>query len=373
MNDSGHAGLRLLSFSAVRLRRGVLVASAFSLLAGCKDKDKGDAKEGSGAKPQVAANTVTAKIEPFTRTISVIGTVVARPGRYAALSAPSATRVSKVFVAVGERVAVNAPLVEFEQRAFASAADAARSALSAAERADERAQRLANEGIVPRKDAEQAAAELGKAKAEFVTAERALQLSVLRSPVNGVVTRMSAVIGAAADAGQVLVEIADPSAFDVVLSLGPTDAGAVHVGRKVHLTSGEKTRGDLLGDGFVASIAAAVDTVSRSVAVRVNVTSPARALRLGESVYGEIAVETRPNAVVIPVDALLPGDESGSFKVFVVDKAGTAHAQDVKVGGRTSSKVEIVEGLTGGESVVSQGAFAVQDSARVAKPVPVKP
>ena len=352
-------------------RRATLAVCAIPLVAaGCK-KGTEDAK--SATKPQVTANTVTAAIEPFTRTISAIGIVVSRPGRYAALSAPSATRIAKVYVSAGQRVSANAPLVEFEQGAFAAAASAAQSTLTAAERGNERAQRLATDGIVPRKEADQAASELGKARAEAVNARRALQLSVLRSPVSGVVTRMSAVMGAPADAGQVLVEVADPSALDVVLSLGPTEAGAVHVGRRVHLTAGEKTGGDPLGDGVVASISAAVDTLSRSVAVRVHVTAPARVLRLGESVYGEITVETRPNAVVIPVDALLPGDESGSYKVFVVDKAGTAHAQDVRVGGRTSTRIEIVEGLTGGETVVSQGAFAVQDSAKVAKPVPVKP
>ncbi|MDB4916243.1 MAG: efflux transporter, family, subunit, partial [Gemmatimonadetes bacterium] len=142
---------------------------------------------------------------------------------------------------------------------------------------------------------------------------------------------------------------------------------------RVHMTAGEKTGGDALGDGSVASVGATVDTTSRSVAIRVSVTSPRRTLRLGESVYGEIAVETRPRAVVIPVEALVPGDEAGSYKVFVVDKNGMAHAHDVKVGGRTATKVEIVEGLDGGETVVSQGAFGVQDSAKVTKPVPVKP
>ena len=125
--------------------------------------------------------------------------------------------------------------MEFEQVGFNAAANAAQAALTAAERSHERAQRLANEGIVPRKDAEQAAAELGKARTEAVTARRALQLSVLRSPVTGVVTKMTAVLGAPADAGQVLVEVADPSAFDVVLSLGPADAAAVHQIGRAHV------------------------------------------------------------------------------------------------------------------------------------------
>jgi biotin carboxyl carrier protein len=222
-----------------------LLTAALLLGTACK----GGEKETAAATPTVAASTVTAAIEPFTRTVPAIGKVVSRPGRYAALSAPSATRIARVYVSEGERVAAGSPLVEFEQVGFNAAASAAEAALTAAQRNYERASRLANEGIVPRKDAEQAAADLGKARTEAVSAQRAQQLSVLRSPVSGVVTKMTAVLGAPADAGQVLVEVADPSAFDVVLSLGPTDAGDVHPGSRVTLAAGEKTGGARHGYG----------------------------------------------------------------------------------------------------------------------------
>jgi RND family efflux transporter MFP subunit len=352
-------------------RGTALVCVALSTtLGGCR---KSDAAAEDTSKPVVTAKTAIASIEPFTRTTSAIGVVVARPGHYASLSAPAPTRVAKVYVAQGTRVGVGQPLVEFEQSQFVAAANAARAALTAAERNYERASRLANEGIVPRKDADMAAADLAKARNDYVTAQRAIQLSVLRSPVSGVVTRMTAVLGAPADPAQVLVEVADPSAFDIALSLGPTEAGSVRPGARVTVTAGEKAGGETLGVGNVASVGAAVDTGSRAVQIRVNVVSPSRVLRLGESVYGVIAVETRPNAVVIPVEALVPGDEPGSYKVFVVDKNGTAHARDVKVGGRTETKVEILEGLTGGETVVTQGAYGLADSAKVARPIPVKP
>lgn len=347
-----------------------LVVIVLGTLAGCK-KDE-PAVEGAAA-PVVAAKTVAATIEPFTHTISAIGTVVSRPGRYAALSAPVATRIARVYVTAGQRVSQGQPLVEFDQAGFNAAASGAQAALTAAERNFERATRLANEGIVPRKDAEQAAADLGKARSEAVTARRALELSVLRSPVSGVVTRMAAVLGASADPSQVLLEVADPSAFDVVLSLGPAQAGDVHQGSRVALSSGEKSGGDALGTGLVASVGAALDSASRSVAVRVTMSSTRRTLRLGESVYGEIATQVVPGAVVVPVEALVPGEEVGTYRVFVVDKGGTAMGRDVKVGGRTETKAEITAGLKGGELVVTQGAFAVQDSAKVAKPTSAVP
>lgn len=354
-----------------RSRSGASVATLLIACAvvACRGADATAEEE----TPVVAAKTAVASVEPFTRTLSAIGSVVGRPGRFAALSAPSPTRISRVYVAEGQRVSAGQPLVEFDQLPYLAAAGAANATLSAAERAHERALRLANEGIVPRKDAEAAAADLAKARSDAAAARRAAQLSVLRSPVSGVVTRMSAVLGAPADAGQVLVEVADPSAFDVVLSLGPSDASTVLPGERVTLSAGDRTGGEKIGEGRVASVGAAVDSASRAVQIRVTVTAPARPLRLGESVLGTIAVETHPNAVVVPVDALVPGDEPGSYRVFVVDKSGRARAHDVTVGGRTESRVEIASGLVGGETIVTKGAYGLSDSARVSRPLPVKP
>lgn len=352
------------------MKPGMLVGlTALQLLTSCKG---GTSDSEKTEQPVVAAQTVMAKVEPFTSIVTGMGSVIARPDHYAALSAPSATRVAKVHVSEGQRVSAGAPLVEFEQAEFNAAAAGAAAALSAAQKAYDRAQRLAAEGIVPRKDVEQAAADVAKARADAVAARRAQQLSILRSPVSGVVTRMSAVLGAPADAGQVLVEIADPSTFDVSLLLGPTEAGSVLPGARVRLFAGEKRGDEVLAEGRVLSVAAAIDSTTRSVAVRVGVSNGPRALLLGQSVFGEISVGTK-GAVVVPLEALVPGDEVGTYKVFVVDAKGIATSREVKVGGRTETKAEILDGLKGGETVVSQGAFAVQDSARVAKPVPVKP
>lgn len=346
---------------------GVLLALQ---IAGCR---RSDASPADTATPVVAATTARASIGPFTRMTAALGTVVARPGRYAALSAPSATRITRVYVSPGQRVAAGQSLVTFEQAQYAAAARAAESALDAAQRGYDRAVRLAGAGILPGKDVEAAASELARARNDALAARRAMRRSVLRSPLNGVVTRMDAVLGAPADAGQVLVEVVDPSAFDVVLSAGASEASAVLPGSRVALTAGEKTGGEVLGTGRVASVGVAVDSGSRAVQIRVTIRIPARALRLGESVHGMIAVSTTPRAVVAPTDALVPGDEPGSYHVFVVDRTGTAHVRAVTIGSRTENAVEILSGLTGEETIVTGGAFAVQDGARIARPRSVKP
>src|SRR3979411_2357084 len=137
-------------------RRIALILALCTTLAGCKKKAAAD----EAAKPVVTAKNAGASGGPVTPPPAASGVVGARPGHYAALSAPSPTRVAKVYVSQGQRVGAGQPLVEFDQSVFAPAANAAQTALRTAERNYERAQRLANEGIVPRKDAETAAADL---------------------------------------------------------------------------------------------------------------------------------------------------------------------------------------------------------------------
>jgi len=311
----------------------------------------------------LGVSTAVATAQPFPHVLNAIGLVTPRPDRYAVLAPPGQTRVARIFVVPGQRVAKGDALIEFERGPFDAAAQSAAAALANAERAYARAVRLVQAGVLAQKDSGQAAADLAAAQAAAVTARRAQQLATLRAPLSGVVTRMSAVLGASVDASQALVDVADPLALDIVFNVSPTEAGRIHSGDTVTVTSGEGAGGELLGPGLVTSVGAAVDSASRAVAVRARLTQPARALRIGESVFGRIVTGVIPRAVVIPVEALVP--EGDGYRVFVVDSAGIALARAVTIGGRTETLVEILSGVAAGETVVTTGAYGVQDSARI--------
>src|SRR2546426_1364302 len=197
---------------------------------------------------------------------------------------------------------------------------------------------------------------------------RAQQLATLRAPLGGVVTRMTAVLGATADQSQPLVEVADPAALDIVFNVSPAEAARIHAGDAVTLSTGEGASGEALGQGAVMGVAATVDSISRAVAVRARLVrpSPTRSPRIGEAVFGRIVTGVHPRAVTVPVEALVPGG-GDAFQVFVVDSGGIAHARPVTVGARTESLAEILAGLAAGETVVTAGAHRIQGSAEIVR------
>jgi len=353
-------------------RLGWVVVALAGLCAGCRGSraDADDVQASPHTAAGVQAGTAVATVQAFRDVVSAIGTVVPRPGRFAELAAPAPTRVARIFVTPGQRVAEGDSLIEFERAPFDAAAKSAAAALESAERAHARAVRLVQAGILPQKDSDQAAADLAQAQVAAVTARRAQQLATLRAPLAGVVTRMSAVLGATADPSQPLVEVADPAALDIVFSVSPAEAARIHAGEAVTLTAGDAASGEALGRGVVTAVAVAVDTASRAVPVRARVERVARPLRIGESVVGTIVTAVTPRAVTVPVAALVPAADGEGFQVFVVDSGQVAHVRPVTVGGRSETVAQIASGVQPGEVVVTNGAYGVTDGAKIVRAAP---
>lgn len=342
-----------------------LIATALVLTA-CRGQRQASAADTPPSEQTVGGVvTVVATKQSFPQVVRAIGTVTARPGHFAELSAPGPTRVAHIFVAPGQRVAKGDSLVEFERAPFDAAARSAEAALANAERAYTRAARLVQAGILPQKDSGQAAADLAQAEVAAINARRAQQLATLRAPLAGVVTRMTAVLGAAVDANQPLVEVADVAALDVVFNVSPAQAAQVHAGDSVRVAA---EGGEAVGQGSVTGIGAAVDSSSRGVAVRARIGRPARPLRIGESLFGSMVTAVHAGAVTVPVAALVPSGDG--FQVFVVDSGAIAHVRAVTVGARSETLAEILTGLRAGESVVTTGAYGIADGTKIVRTAP---
>ncbi len=325
-------------------------------------RPRADASGEAAPVPAVAAETATATVTTFAVTIRALGTVAPRPGHSAQIAAPAATRVTRVYVGLGDRVRAGEPLVALDGSIWAAQIAQARASSTTAQQAYDRAARLVDQGILPRKDAEVARADLAATRAALTEAERTAALGTLRSPIDGVVTRIGAALSQPVDANQPLVEIVDPTGLEVLFHLAPDEAARVSEGAAVRFETDADSAAAPVGTGTVRGVSAAVDSTG-AVPVRATVTAPARLLRVGETVAGSIIVAEHPAAIVVPASALVPGDAGP--RLFVVGADGVAHATPVTVGARDRDRVEITAGLRGGETVVVSGAYGIEDGTRI--------
>ncbi len=355
------------AFQRRKLRTVAAGLATLAVAAACGKKD-GGGDQGAAPIPEVAARTEVAQVRTFPVTVSALGLVSAAPGHVAELAAPAQARVTRIYVATGQAVARGQALVALDPTVFAAEVRRTDVARVTAQEAFERARRLADAGILPRKDAEAAATALADANAAAIQARNTARQATLRSPISGVVVAVNATLDAQADPATTLVRVVDPSGLEVHLSVPPDQAGLIQPRQPVHLSAGRTAGGLPLGDGVVTGVAAVIDTTNGSVDVRAALSTGAGRLFVGQDVFATVDVAERANVVTIPAAALVPA-ESGQ-QVFVVDAKRIAHATPVTVGERREDVVAVTGGLRGGETVVTEGAYGVQDGARIRRTAP---
>jgi HlyD family secretion protein len=124
-------------------------------------------------------------------------------------------------------------------------------------------------------------------------------------------------------------------------------------------------------EGKVTIVSPALDPNSTTVEVWVQIKNAKRQLKPGPSVTVSMLSKTIPDALAIPVAALLT-DEDKKTSVMQVTADNRAHKKIVKTGIRDEDQVQIVEGLQAGDRVVSPGAYGLPDNAKVEVQAPEK-
>src|SRR5262249_17204111 len=118
--------------------------------------------------------------------------------------------------------------------------------------------------------------------------------------------------------------------------------------------------------GQVTLLSRSTDPTNRSVEVWVTLGNEEGKLRANGAAQVTVSANSKSDAIVIPPSAVtLEASNSNEGTVIVVDEQNVAHETKVTVGIRTPDKVEIVEGLQGGETVVVEGNYALRDGTKV--------
>ncbi|RPH44966.1 MAG: efflux RND transporter periplasmic adaptor subunit [Planctomycetota bacterium] len=183
----------------------------------------------------------------------------------------------------------------------------------------------------------------------------------LRAPISGTVVSVQASLGEHVGPEHPVLVILDPEKVYIEARIPESDVSRV-AGSKGAAYETPDARGKyvpiLEGGGRVVHLGLEVDAASRTVPLVYEVPNPAKALRIGMTLtlYAETArVE---DAIAIPQSALV--DEEGRYVAFVQAAGETFVKRDLVLGLRDTGFVQVVQGLSEGERVVTDGAYAIR-------------
>ncbi len=287
--------------------------------------------------------------------VRAVATVVPDESRVSHVHTRVSGWLEKLFVnTTGQSVKAGAPLAGiFSQELFASQVEYL-SALKAAQ---------AGPSSLVGASARTRLTVLGMSEAQIQAMERRgtpERLVTLVAPRSGIVLRMGVAVGTAVDPSTEIVTVADLSQVWVLAEVAESDASAIRQGSSARLEFSASGRQPI--EAKVEFIYPTLTDRTRTLRVRFSVPNPDGSLRPG--LYGTADFQLDPQQrLTVSRDAVV--DTGAQQHVFVMTGEGKFEPRIVRLGARLTDRVEILEGLDGGEQVVASGVFLIDSESRL--------
>jgi RND family efflux transporter MFP subunit len=209
-----------------------------------------------------------------------------------------------------------------------------------------------------------AESKIRQAEARLKTIDAQASLAEIRAPLTGIVTDQFQFEGDFAAQGAKLLTIADIGSVIIKANFADSVVAGLKTGDGV--TVYPTGMPDERMGGTVTLISRSTDPQNRTVEVWANFANGSGRLRAGDAVQFVVSSQSVTDAVVVPAAAVqLEAANADEGIVMTVDSESVAHETKVKVGLKSGGKIQILEGLEGGETVVIEGNYSLPDGTKV--------
>ncbi len=342
---------------------GLTVLLVLSLLA-CG----GDETSGTIADPASPSAATAEKVVPVATLTTTAREVVEKislpadllPLRRAVLAAEVAGTVEKVHVEEGNQAARGRILVEIDTRALRQRLAEAEAVHRHREVLHQRAEKLLAKKSITEQQYLDAMTERDVAASQLESARLDLAKSRVAAPWSGTVALKRVEVGDYVVPGQPVVELLDARRLKVRAPAPASDVPYLRRGLaaevRLDIYPGEIFRGE------VTSLAAELAATARTLDVDVEIPNPDGRLRPGMFARLEIPRRTLPDAVLVPLAAIVELEDSQV--VYVVEDERAAQ-RTVELGAVFGDEVMITRGLAAGEQLIVGGQLQVSPGQRV--------
>ena len=312
------------------------------------------ARKGRGPAPVETARAATSRLSDD---VSAIGTLLAAES--VAIAPETSGRVAQVLFEDGAAVEAGTPLFQLDTDLALSDLAEARARLRLAEANYSRNQKLRKSGNVAESAYEEALSARDVARAAVESAEVRLSKLTIAAPFSGTLGFRAVSEGAYVTAGTPLVQLDKVDSLQVSFSVPELQQAAVSGAREVEIAADA-----LPGERFTATVSAlnpVIDVNGRALQVRAQLDNREMKLRPGLLVRVMVRGPAR-EAVMVPESAIL---QRGQGALVYTVSGNKVREVRVSLGKRMDGKVEVREGLSPGDLVVTAGNTRLSDGAEV--------
>jgi membrane fusion protein (multidrug efflux system) len=310
--------------------------------------------------PQVIVAEVRA--EEFIDRIEALGTLKANES--VQLTVNVTETVTAIHFDDGQRVEEGDTLVEMTSSEEHALLQEARANLDEAKRQFNRVRQLESQGIEAQSLLDQRRREVETALARLAAIESRLADRLIKAPFGGVLGLRNISVGALVETGDLITTLDDDSVMKLEFAVPSTYLASLQPGMPIRART--RAYGERVFDGEVKVVDSRVDPINRSVRIRALLPNPDRILKPGMLMTVEL-LRNRRQTLVIPETALMPKGRA-HFVMRLRGEPPVVEKRRVRIGSRRPGEVEVLDGLQGGDLVITHG----MEKARVGAPVRIK-
>ncbi|HMK64637.1 MAG TPA: efflux RND transporter periplasmic adaptor subunit [Thermodesulfobacteriota bacterium] len=393
-NKSGIRGWRLLSIVILLAGLNFMAACGFG---GNPTKEKPPAAETKAKAEQgeIAPGSVTLSVEKqkvaglqvmplsyemVSAPLSATAVIELNADRLSRISTRVTGKITRVLAGQGQRVKAGQPLAYADSTELDQAFSEylkAKSRQELTEKTLKREEILFEKKVCPEKDVLKARQEYSEAEADLTLSREKFRLMGINisqmeqqkagggknhplipiaSTIGGVVIERAVTQGEVIGPDKMLFTVADLSTLWLQIDLYEKDLGRIRKGMSVKLSVASLP--DKSFKGRISYVGDLLDEKTRMIKARVTVDNSDGLLKPGMFATVEIQTAVGEKKLMIPENAVFI--DGSSYYVFLQTAADKFSRKEIKVGKTLDNKVEILDGLKSGDSVVTQGAFALK-------------
>lgn len=345
--------------TTVAIIAGVLVLISV-ILANNKKKNA----EKTAVVAQIASSDVAVRVSPVQK--EAITLDFSANGNFAAaqqmnFAAENSGRVTQVLVDEGSYVRRGQTLAIIKTDVLDIDLETAQAAYENALRDKQRYENAFQTGGVTQQQLDQAKLTLENAEARVAQARVRINDANIKSSINGIVNKRYIEPGAVVSPGTQLFELVDVSRLKLAITVNETQVASLKIGDKVDVKV--SVYPDLNFRGTVSFIAPKADA-SLNFPVEIEIASnPGHKLKAG--MYGTAIFSFDDTAPVITIPRSAFVGSVSTNQVFVVQNGNIARLRNVIAGRVLDEKVEILQGLKEGESIITTGQINLADGSKI--------
>jgi membrane fusion protein, multidrug efflux system len=320
-------------------------------IAACKNKQD-EAKGKSGKPNNLSAEGYVATAGSFINQYSVGGSLL--PNEEIEIHPEINGRVTNILFKEGSKVRKGQTLIKLYNADLGAQVQKLKAQRQLQVKIQERQKQLLDIGGISKQDYETTQTQVAAIDADIAFAQAQMRATRVVAPFDGTIGIRTISVGAVVTPATTITTLQQTHPLKMDFTIPDHYFKLLSVGKEV-LFSVTGNNDTLIGK--ISAIDPGADAATRTVKVRAIVPNPDNKLVAGSFAQVYLPLHSDDNAILIPSQAVIP--TTREKKVGVV-KNGKAELVTVKLGTRTSDKVEVLQGINVGDTVIITGLMQIK-------------